>query len=211
MPEYLTNQLHFLTNSKTILSYLGSKKNSDHAPEQFSLNSIRLMPESMNLPLNDQIMCLSIMNLQLPVLDKNTEKVALANLYFDHKVKLPESKISEKIEEIKASYAKPDANKEEIKVFEQAISNFKEFKFFSIYDWRLMNWGTDQDIHSVITSTFDLPTKYIEFETAWTPPISALQILSNTFPSVKFKLKYRLSSEDEWTSVTFFPFPPFSY
>jgi len=211
MPEYLTNQLHFLTNSETILRYLGSKKGGDQTPEQFSLNSIRLMPESMNLPLNEQIKELSLMNIQLPVLDKNIEKVALPNLYFGQKSKRPESKIRERIEEIRISYRKSSAERVEIDFFEQAVSNYEAFKYFTNYDWRLMNWGTVEDIHSITKTTFDLPTKYIEFKTAWTPPISVLQILSNTFPSVKFKLKYRYSDNSEWAKVTFFPFPPFSY
>ncbi len=211
MPNYMTNQLDFLSNSESILRYLKSKKNSDHGPEAFSLNSIRLMPESLNLPLNEHVMELSLLNIQPPPLDDLTEEIAFPSLFFGNKTKQSESSILDRVEKIRNLLKESNTDKESIKIFNQAVSNYNEFKYFSRYDWRLMNWGTDEDIYSIDTATFELPTKYIEFETAWMPPVSALQVLSNTFPSVKFKLRYRYKPTEEWVRVTFFPFPPFSY
>ena len=93
---------------------------------------------------------------------------------------------------------------------ERAVDNYNATGFFSQYDWRMTHWGTIEDIFSIDEATFELPTKCIEFQTAWTPPIAGLQLLSNAFPSVKFRLEYRLGNTP-WTEVEFFPFPPFGY
>jgi hypothetical protein len=67
------------------------------------------------------------------------------------------------------------------------------------------------DIQTVVATTFVPSTTYLEFITYLTPPIPAMQTLANTFPSVRFELRYRYHSQDSWTEVEFFPFPPFSY
>jgi hypothetical protein len=96
-------------------------------------------------------------------------------------------------------------------VFEQAVANYHHHRFFCHYDWRFTNWGTVEDIHSVVESTFELPTSYIEFETKWSPPIAALEALASFFPSVRFELKYQFTPSDVWKKVEIFPNPPFGY
>jgi hypothetical protein len=63
----------------------------------------------------------------------------------------------------------------------------------------------------MVDTTFTVPTPGIEFTTVATPPILALQILANTFPSVLFTLDYATDTSTAWTEVRFHPFPPFGY
>ena len=221
MTDYQINQLHFSSNAKHILALLRAKSTGEQSPTQFSLNSIKLMPESLNLPLTQPIMTLSLLNITMPSFDEKTKQIALDNVLSGQGCKESESTIQNKIEKIRELLKQGESEnrleKESLKdlsildVFEQAVSNYTQHQFFSKFDWCFTNWGTIQDIHSVVESTFERPTSYIEFKTAWTPPIPAMQALANTFPSIKFELKYHCNPDDPWTSVEIFPFPPFSY
>ena len=219
MPDHLINQLHFSDNSKHILDLLKSKKSRDNSPPQFSLNSIKLMPEPLYLPLNGHIIRLSIMNMEMPQLDDVTRQVALSNIFLGQEGKPAESEIPSRIEEIRETLLKSKSSsgkmlgpdKRIIESFKQAISNYHQYGFFSQYDWQFANWGSIGDIVSITESTFTVPTTYIEFVTKWTPPIQAIQLLSNAFSSIRFELKYHYQPDIPWTSVELFPNPPFSY
>lgn len=211
MPEYLINQLHFITNTEVILKYIKAVHVHDNPPPEFSLNAIKSMPDELFLPLNDDIISLSAMNSELPPLDEATTQAALSNIVFGAPEKSSESEISEKIKKIGDALADGPAGRSEIEAFHRAISNYKQYRYFSQYDWRMAKWGTIEDIHSVTPSTFRPPLTFIEFTTRWTPPIAALQELANTFPSVRFKLKYHFHPDDSWTVLDLFAFPPFGY
>jgi len=211
MPDYVTNRLHFLTNSKTILAHLRSRHPGNNCPVQFSLNSIKMTPAGLELPLDPILMDLVVLNMQMPSLDPKTEQLVFKHVLKGHADHRDASRIHQKIDEIRARIVRqPAAADASAASFEQAVANFRQFKFFCHYDWRMQNWGTVEDIHSVVASTFDPPTHCIEFETVWSPPIAAVQLLSNAFPSVRFRLEYRFAG-DPWIEVEFFPFPPFGY
>jgi hypothetical protein len=43
------------------------------------------------------------------------------------------------------------------------------------------------------------------------PPVAAIQELASTFPSVRFKLKFRYDPDAPWAVEDIFAFPPFGY
>lgn len=211
MPDFVTNRLHFLSNDKTILAHLKSRHPDNKCPLQFSLNSIKKTPAELDLPLDPVLMDLAVLNMQMPSLDPKTENVILEHVFMGHPAKTNATHIRQKIEEIRTDIAQSSSEGHNLAAsFEQAVANYGQLKFFCHYDWRMHHWGTVEDIQSVVDATFTLPTRWIEFETAWSPPIAAVQLLSNTFPSVRFRLEYRFAV-DPWIEVEFFPFPPFGY
>lgn len=216
MTDTIINQLHFGTNSKTILAYIKSRDPGSPAPPQFSMNSIKLMPEGMNIPLNPGIKQLAAMNVELPALDEATRQMAVSKLLYGYATKRSPADIEAAIEklgtELKASQdGCGAADKDALAVFDRAVSNYRESGFFCQYDWRMAHWGTVEDILSVTASTFERPTAYLQFTTYLTPPVFALQALAQTFPSVKFKLLYRYDTSDTWTNMEIFPITPFGY
>lgn len=212
MTEYVTNRLHFITNTKTILNFIKSNHVHDTPPPQFSFNSIKPMPDELFLPHNEHILSLSVLNLEICPLDETAKQVVLSKIAS----KTPSGKISssvipDKIKVIRESMMASSADKADLELFDRAVSNYTRLNFFSHFDWRLSHWGTIEDVHSVTESTFHLTTEFIEFTTKWTPPIAVVQILANTFPSVRFKLKYQSHPDASWKTEDIFAFPPFGY
>ena len=66
------------------------------------------------------------------------------------------------------------------------------------YDWNVRNWGTKWDIAvsddeqypetELVTDTED--TLIYRFNTAWSPPIQAIEKLSQMFPNIEFDLEF---------------------
>jgi hypothetical protein len=214
MAEYISNRLHFATNRKTILAYLRSKPSLEDGPVEFSLNAIRLRPAAL-LPASDgRILSLSRLNVDGPELDADTRDNALSKGIFDLGGKRSNAVIQAAIDATRKTIESIENGEEHTRAqgtFDRALAAYEQLGFFSGHDWGLTYWGTPEDIHSAVPSTFVPTTTCIEFTTAWTPPLAALQVLANTFPSVKFKLQYRRRPETGWTEVQFYPFPPFGY
>lgn len=203
----VTNQLYFRTNSNTILPYLKSKADGRSGHARFSLNSIANLPKELVLPLNDDLIQLSLMNIEIPILDETVKAKFLANWTVENTGKQPQPVIYEKVAEIR----KRLSHQPRIEILEQAVGNYESQGYFCQFDWCMVHWGTTADIQDVTESTFLLPTSFIEFHTVATPPIIALQQLANTFPSVLFTLLYQYPPASTWTEVQFYPFPPFGY
>jgi len=49
------------------------------------------------------------------------------------------------------------------------------------YDWCVNNWGTKWDIFDVYHASLDGDTLTVGFNTAWSPPIPALQEAADTY------------------------------
>jgi hypothetical protein len=205
------NQLIFFSNAKYILEFIKSHHPGNTSPPRFSLNSIKPMPESLLISAEDIIMRLALMNVEMPSLSDTVKHHALSHVYFGNQTRQPASIIENAIEETASTLRRSDSNKVTLDLFEQAVSNYRQYNAFCYYDWRLTHWGTTDDILTVVESTFALSTAYIEFETKWTPPIRAMETLATTFPSVRFELKYRLGEETNWVKQEIFPNPPFGY
>jgi len=224
MPDYLTNRLIFFSNAKFILDFIRAKSEVKDSPPQFSLSTIKKMPESLSLPMNRLIRQLAIMNMEIPSfppLDEAVKEVAISAVFSGQRQKPSESAIRQAIEETRTALIDAESGSGPVKaarsektvleVFDQAVANYHRHKFFCHYDWRFTHWGTVEDIHSVVKSTFELPTDHIEFKTKWTPPIPALEALASIFPSVRFELKYQYAPSNTWKKVEIFPNPPFGY
>ncbi|MBU1564117.1 MAG: hypothetical protein KJ630_00645 [Proteobacteria bacterium] len=207
----MANRLHFRTNSNTILPYLKSKADGNSGHACFSLNSIATLPKELILPLDDYIIQLSLLNIDIPILDETVKAKFLANWTAEYTGKQDQSDIFKKVAEIRDKLQVEKSLQPQLHVLEQAADNYQSKGFFSQFDWCMVHWGTSADILDVTNSTFLLPTACIEFQTAATPPIIALQQLANTFPSVLFTLLYQYPPENTWNEVQFYPFPPFGY
>lgn len=207
MPEYLINQLHFMTNTEMVLKYVRSGHVHDNPPPEFSLNAIKSMPDALFLPLSGPIVTLAASNADLPPLHETVEAAVSTGDVFRGVGKLSEAGILKAIETVRE-----DSQDDGIAgLIDRAVANYETTGYFSQYDWRLAHWGTIGDIQSVTAATFEPPTSYLEFTTLWTPPVAAIQELANTFPSVRFKLKYRYRPDDPWIVEDIFAFPPFGY
>ena len=212
MNEYVTNRLHFITNTEAVLKFIKAKHVHDDPPPEFSFNSIKPMPDELFIPLTEQILGLSALNLDKSTLDETTKQVVLSKIASGvFPFKSSESSIAEEINVIREALVRGSAVGTAIELFDRAVSNYNKHRFFSHYDWRLSHWGTIEDVHSITESTFHPPTSFIEFTTKWTPPIAVMQILANTFPSVRFKLKYQSHPDAPWVTEDIFAFPPFGY
>lgn len=212
MTEYVTNRLHFITNTETILDFIKSNHVHDNPPPEFSFNSIKPMPDELLLPLNEHILSLSVLNMEICPSDETTKRIVLSKIASGTSFGKPaESLLPDRIEAIRKELTAASTNGAGIEQFESALSNYDRHRFFTHYDWRLVHWGTIDDVQSVTEATFHFPTSYLEFTTKWTPPIAAMQALANTFPSVRFKLKHRSHPGDPWKTEDIFAFPPFGY
>ncbi len=209
MPPLLTNQLSFFTNTKNILKLIQSRARTDGEPppRQFSLESIRPMPEALQMPRFEAIMPLVALNIDIPMLSEKVRRIALDQWFADPPDKADESIIQDQIEKT-AIRLKDKASREQ---FAQAVANYERYEFFNQYDWRMARWGTLADIQTVDASTFVPSTRYITFTTMWTPPIPGLRALAEAFPSVRFELKYRYEENDPWTTEEIFPTRPWGY
>ena len=205
------NQLHFHTNVATILPYLARKVDEQCECRRFSLNSIVKLPNSLILPLNHDIVRLSLLNIDALIFDDRIRWQFLSNWTAEYIGKQPRSIILEKITEIETRLLASQFSHPELDILERAVTNYKLLGFFCQVDWCMIHWGTVADIEEVTASTFNLPTSCLEFQTRSTPPIIAMQQLANTFPSVSFTLLYRYPPESAWHEVQFYPSPPFGY
>jgi hypothetical protein len=204
------NQLHFRTNSTTILPYLKTKAGSS-GHVRFSLNSIVNLPRDLILPLDEDIIQLSLWNIGVPILDEKVKACFLALWTAEYTGKKSNSFICEKAADMQEKLKVSPDRLLQLEALHQAMCNYDSKGFICQFDWCMDHWGTTADIYGVTESTFMLPTGFIEFQTICTPPVIAMQHLANTFPSVNFTLLYKFSLEDMWQEVQFYPFPPFGY
>lgn len=205
------NQLHFRTNSNTILPYLKTKAGGGSGHALFSLNSIINLPRDLILPLGVDIIQLSIWNTGVPILDERLKARFLALWTAEYTGKKSRSFICAKASDMLEKHNIASSRSLKPEVVNKAMYNFEHTGFICQFDWCMDHWGTTGDIHAVTECTFLLPTRFIEFQTINTPPLIAMQHLANTFPSVNFTLLYKYSLQDVWQEVQFHPFPPFGY
>ena len=169
MTEYVMNRLHFITNTEAVLKFIKSKHVHENPPPEFSFNSIKPMPDELFLPINEQILSLSVSNMEICSLDETTKRIVLSRITPGLLLGKPgESSIPDKIDVIRKTLKETATDKAGIELFDKAVSNYDRHRFFCHYDWRLVHWGTIEDVHSVTESTFHPPTSFIEFTTKWT-------------------------------------------
>lgn len=57
------------------------------------------------------------------------------------------------------------------------------------YDWRINNWGTKWDTSSVSYDVFDTEF-YVDFDTAWSPPVLWLEKVIQDYPELIFDMDW---------------------
>lgn len=64
-----------------------------------------------------------------------------------------------------------------------------KYGFADWYDWQLANWGTKWDIQAdlQLTSLYEAESS---FDSAWSPPVIAMEYLSRLFPNVTIAISY---------------------
>lgn len=82
--------------------------------------------------------------------------------------------------------------------FSKPIEERLKFNGDNWYDWNVRNWGTKWDVG--VRDNEDYPeTELVEewsdrliyrFNTAWSPPLPAIETLSTQYPNVEFNLSY---------------------
>jgi hypothetical protein len=190
-----------------VLKYIRAGHVHDNPPPEFSLNAIKSMPDALFLPLVDPVVSLAASNVDLPPLHGVVKEAVLFEAIFGEAGKLSDSGIRGKIDAVRKNVSDPES----VALIDRAVANYGQYGFFSQYDWRLAHWGTIEDVHAVTPETFEPATTCLEFTTRLLPPVAAMQELANTFPSVRFKLKYRYDSDESWIVEDLFAFPPFGY
>lgn len=221
MTELITNKLTFRTNANTILPLLRSGAAGRDCPPLFSLNSIRPVPAELIMPHPPWLTSLLLLNIAIPALEENVKRNAMTRMLGAPPRKAEEAAVLHVLDDVgrrlRAAAGSPDTAeqtataREDMKLFVQVEQNYKQYKFFSQYDWCMTHWGTIADIQSVVEKSFELPTGMIEFSTLWTPPLAALQDLADMFPSVRFELHYRGDSTPDWVLHEIFPVKPWGY
>jgi hypothetical protein len=82
--------------------------------------------------------------------------------------------------------------------FSKPIAERLQFNGDNWYDWNVRNWGTKWDVgvshkeeypETEIMDETDLSIAY-RFNTAWSPPIPAIEELSRQYPNITMKLSY---------------------
>jgi hypothetical protein len=71
----------------------------------------------------------------------------------------------------------------------QKKKNIKEYKNADWYSWRIDNWGTKWDIEASLEQEDDELIEY-QFDSAWSPPVPWMDVVSKKFPRLKFQMKY---------------------
>ena len=66
------------------------------------------------------------------------------------------------------------------------------------YNWNIRNWGTKWDVNDVYGGTIrdDGKTISYAFDTAWSPPVEAIDKLAEQYPSAQLTLSY--TEENGW-------------
>ncbi len=64
------------------------------------------------------------------------------------------------------------------------------------YSWNLRNWGTKWDVRDVTMYEKNDTELSFGFDTAWSPPVTAIETLAEQYPSATLKLDY--TEEQGW-------------
>jgi hypothetical protein len=207
----IVNRLSFRTNSHTIIPYLLSKKERTHSRSNFTLNGLAECPKELFVTQTPRVVHLSLGNVALPILDESVRQPIAASLAPHYRGKLSPQELRKAVDNARHQLDCGNYVQMEGDALRQSLDNHRLRGYFSQIDWCLDHWGCPEDIVAMVDSTFTVPTPGIEFTTVATPPILALQLLANTFPSVLFTLNYAAETGADWVEVQFHPFPPFGY
>ncbi len=58
------------------------------------------------------------------------------------------------------------------------------------YDWKIQHWGTKWDVEAELVEEGDDGYLEYQFDSAWSPPVTWLEHVSQEYPTLRFLLKY---------------------
>jgi len=70
----------------------------------------------------------------------------------------------------------------------------KKFGATSWYDWALTNWGTKWNIDDASVTVFEKGASF-NFESAWSPPIAAIDKAAELYPELEFSMEFEEDGE----------------
>jgi len=89
-------------------------------------------------------------------------------------------------------------NEDEHKHTDFSLENFiptpEEIQDRDVNSWRMDHWGTKWDIQPEVDNQGEFVS--LKFDSAWSPPIEALNIISKLYPSLSFKLTFSEEAMD---------------
>jgi Ferredoxin-like domain in Api92-like protein len=89
----------------------------------------------------------------------------------------------------------PNEILEAIELAKQYHDNIQKYGFQTWYEWSWEYWGTKWN--ALFLDTEQSESDILEFQTAWSPPLPVLKVLSEKFPRVGIILLFRDEGEDE--------------
>jgi hypothetical protein len=111
------------------------------------------------------------------------------------RVRDDEATDGERFQLLSALYPTPSELVNEYSPFgteEERQARIEKYGFEDWYDWRISHWGTKWPEASL---ELDHEPEYITaiFDTAWAPPLKALEKISKDFPALNFEISF-----EEW-------------
>lgn len=73
---------------------------------------------------------------------------------------------------------------------QMALDNIEKYGCPTWYEWSIKYWGTKWNAYDIGSWTVGVNNAEIYFETAWSPPLPVIKVLSLMFPSLTFKITY---------------------
>jgi len=174
MPNHVRNRLEIIASDgdvKNVTDFIRGEPYEDGRERIMDFNKIILMPEALNIEPHNGI--------------ENAIKNAL-------KME-PDSHPLISILEMSNRETQPSPltfNDTEWDLFLKGLNNVRQYGYISWYEWACFNWGTKWNAYEQSKEGFNV----ILFDTAWSNVSKLIIVLSNKFPTVKFK--YEFSDED---------------
>lgn len=170
MPNNVTNKITFYGEQKNVSKVLNLIKGND---EYIDFNKIIPMPESLNIESGsntDRAIAYYITErLTLPVWQTNLSSL-ISNMFSSNWANEVVSRV--------VTWAETASDEEKDKLYnmgKQYMFNRENYGFYTWYDWCRYNWDTKWNAYS---SSFDANSNTIEFDTAWSCPLSVLDKLA---------------------------------
>lgn len=167
MPNHVMNRV-FVSGKKTpIKSFcrvFNSYKDKEGKVREFSFNSFKPMPESLNIPSS------SLVDDAIKAIKKGKSAVA-------EFVK-------------KNNDCREGSGDEYLAYAKAALENLKQYGCKDWYDWSRYNWGTKWDAYDFsMISKGEQRVEFV-FQTAWNTPLEAMIAMSKKFPTLEIRVEY---------------------
>lgn len=199
MPNWVTNRVKFNKRGEEILKKIIVKKEKVELGEvdiYFDFNKVIPMPKELDI-IDGSIKNIAI-QYALSKKTKEEKESIIENLIKNHYInsakysKAEMEKENENFISHIANNTHPECNFSKLNINNLEdlgnayINNIRKYGYSTWYEWRIANWGTKWNSHSV----YIINNNEIEFDTAWSCPVPILVELSNQFKDVEIEVEY---------------------